>query len=1279
MKKHNTNFLNQFKRIKTLGFALFATIIVLSFSSNPPNGKTGGPGEGACSEPGCHTGSGAGLDGDISFSGLPSSITPGTTYPITVTLTNPNGAANRAGFQWVALNSNNLNAGSISNNSTVTGQNTTITMQAGRTYHEHAGSTTFSGTSLSWTADWTAPSSPSGDVITFYGVGNIANGSGSGGDRIVFTNTSGTLSSSGPTLTASITNDNPVTCFGDSDGSATVMASGGTPGYNYAWDNGETTATATALNAGMHTVTVTDNTAATSSASVMITTPSDITISEIQHIDVSCNGVNDGSSEVMATGGNGGFSYQWSNGQSGAILSGVAGGLYSVVVTDVQGCSKTQNVTIQEPTAVVVSVINSQNESCLNDNDGSITVNATGGAFGYNYAWSNGFSGNSINNLSPGTYQVTVTDANNCTAETSATILSGSNLGISISNTQNPSCFGATDGSLTVNATGSSGYTYAWSNGATTAINSGIGAGNYAVTVTDTNGCSKFLNTGLAAPGQVMISTLSTSNVSCNGEFDGSINITTSGGIGNLVSTWSNGILGNNLSSLSAGTYTVTVSDANSCSNSMSFIITEPGVFTAQHTNNQNPTCNGFSDGFSSIITNGGTAPFNYQWSNGTSDFFDDSLSAGSYSVLVTDANGCQATSNVTLTEPDPIISNINSTNETIAGANDGTASINPTGGTGMLNALWSNGTLGNSITGLSPGQYSVTITDSNNCTSSETVAVSSGDCILMASATIDSVSCFSGNDGIISIDTSNVTGAVSYLWSHQGIGTNIADTLSSGNYSVTITDDLLCEVILSDLIVGEPDSLSLGFEILSNPICQGETTGIISVNIMGGTAPYMYTWSTGEANDTLMNLGTGIYYVTVSDQNNCMITDSIVLNNVDNLAPELLLMDFELAIDSMGVLPSYDETNFNLGTSDNCGIAGFNFTDVGVDCSGIGTYDIIVDAFDINGNVSTDTIQLTIVDNIAPIVDCINDVTITGCDPIIFDIPVMDNCAVVDTSISSSFPTEESFPIGISTLTYTFTDASGNSSFCTFDVTVESTLDATAVVTNPSCFNFSDGLLELDIEGGNAPYNISYNTPIDTMFLAAGEYEAYVTDATGCIVVIPFEVSNPPILVVADAILTDPQTGSSNDGSIDILVEGGTGTYTFQWLLDGQVISTEEDLVNVGPGTYQVAVRDENDCVYLSLNYDLESVVGVNDLEFLQSFKVFPNPTSEYIEISFEDQSTKSLVASLYNNQGQLIITNVNLESGDIIALDQVTNGIYILELSDGKDSIYRKISVLK
>lgn len=453
-----------------LGWTFFS-----SNSSNPPNGRTGAPGDGLCSD--CHGGNNPNnFDGSVSFEGLPATLEPNTTYPITVTVSNPNGAASRAGFQWVALNESENNAGSMANEDGTSN----IVTAGGRTYHEHAPAQFFAGnTELSWTVDWTSPDAGSEDEnITFYGVGLIGNGGGTAGDLVTTSSTSIVLPAASIPLTASITSQTDVLCNGETNGSATVSAQGGQEPYTYAWSDDQTTPTASNLAAGTIGVTVTDANGASIETSATINEPAALN-AQTSTTDVSCNGASDGSITVVATGGTPPYNIQ-GTGQD------LPAGSYNFTIVDANGCELQVQAAINEPEPLQIEVIEVLPTSCFGNMDGSITYQLTGGSI-------DGDTLITLNNLGAGSIPISVTDDNGCFAEAEVQLESPTEIVITVDSTNATS---SDDGAIFITVEGGTpNYSYEWYlNGelvGTTEDIEGLIGGEYEVVVTDDNGCEQ--------------------------------------------------------------------------------------------------------------------------------------------------------------------------------------------------------------------------------------------------------------------------------------------------------------------------------------------------------------------------------------------------------------------------------------------------------------------------------------------------------------------------------------------------------------------------------------------------------------------------------------------------------------------------------------------------------------------------------------------------------------------------------------------------------------------
>ena len=529
------------------------------------------------------------------------------------------------------------------------------------------------------------------------------------------TDTSSVTITEPTTLVAASVVDANISCNGGNDGAATASATGGTAPYTYLWSNAATTASIAGVAAGTYSVTITDANGCIDTSSVTITEPTVLVAASVVDSNVSCNGGSEGNATASVTGGTAPYTYLWSNAATTASLSGIAG-TYFVTITDANGCTDTSSVTITEPTALVAASVVDASVTCNGGNDGAATVSATGGTAPYSYLWSNAATTASIVGVTAGTYNVTITDANGCTDTSSVTITEPTALIASGVVDASVTCNGGNDGTATASATGGTApYTYLWSNAATTASIVNVTAGTYNVTITDANGCTDTSSVIITEPAALAASGMTT-NVSCNGGNDGTIDISVSGGTAPYTYLWSNAATTASIVNVTAGTYSVTITDANGCTDNSSVTITEPIVLTASGVAT-NVSCNGGNDGTVDLSVTGGTAPYTYAWDNSATTEDMIGLTAGTYSVTVTDANGCTATASATITESTLLVTNGTITDVSCLGSADGSIDVTVTGGTTPYTYAWDNTATTEDLSGLTAGTYTVTITDANGCT----------------------------------------------------------------------------------------------------------------------------------------------------------------------------------------------------------------------------------------------------------------------------------------------------------------------------------------------------------------------------------------------------------------------------------------------------------------------------------------------------------------------------------------------------------------------------------
>ena len=561
------------------------------------------------------------------------------------------------------------------------------------------------------------------------------------------------------------------------------------------------------------------------------------------HFNVSCKGYNDGSAWIQSiSGGRGGFTYRWytSNGYiPGPVntnrIDNLIAGTYFLEVKDVLGCITIMTVEITEPDGMQLtgsqlskSPDGNFNISCNGGTDGSIAMTVTGGSGNYIYLWSNGATTKDISGLTAGVYTCIVTDQNGCilTPQPSFTLTEPLPLGISSTSTSistdgayNINCNGDNSGWINVTVSGGStgSYSYDWSTTNGSGINNGqkdqtsLSAGTYHLVVTDLNNCVTSKDIILTQPPLIVLE-LSATNITCKspGFNNGSIDLTVSGGIPPYSYIWSNGMTTEDLTDLTPGDYNVTVTDFNGCIKmGTARIDLPPSLNYSKNLSDYNGysiSCNGLADGYIHIDPTTGSEPYIYSWT-GPSGFLSSSknisdLIAGQYQLLIVDNNECKASETFDLTEPGKLGMNITlpssiagGFNINCAGDSTGYIEIEPVNQVMAVDYLWSDGIFGNVRTNIPAGNYSLIITDANNCHASELITLTEPE-HLNLSFDITSPFCPDKPDGAI---ITNVTGGVrgtdySYRWSDNSTNGNLLN-IPKGFYKVTVTDMNGCSI----------------------------------------------------------------------------------------------------------------------------------------------------------------------------------------------------------------------------------------------------------------------------------------------------------------------------------------------------------------------------------------------------------------------------------------------------------------------------------------------------
>jgi len=979
-----------------------------------------------------------------------------------------------------------------------------------------------------------------------------------------------------------------------SDGSATANVSGGTVALDYTYDwspdgfTGDGTNAYTNIPAGVYNLNVVDDNSCSVDTTITINNINGPTITVDNISDVSCFGSSDGSIDVTVTAGTAPYTYIWN---PNAIsqqedLSNVPADDYTLQVTDAAGCISFETATVAEPTEVTATL--ASNDATCGLCNGDATISPTGGTGAYSILWSDGQSSTSASNLCAGLYTVQVTDANNCAF----------NIDVPISNTGGPTgettsitdvtCGGGSDGQVGITPTGGTApYNIYWPhNGSVANPLTNMSAGSYFVEITDDNGCIRVISVDVAEP-SIIDPVATITPASCGGS-DGEILISASGGTGSLNYTWSSSAnTTNNETGLSQGNVTLTVTDGSGCSVSDVYFV--PGINAPSLS--LTPTdvlCNGNANGQITGAVTGAVGSMTYQWYDNSGiamagETAIDILNqpAGDYTLEGTDAGtGCIAYATVTIDEPDAISLALTSTIDASCTAScDGQATVQPNGGTLGYTYQWTGGQTSQTATGLCSGINTVLVTDANSCTIQQTFVIGE-DLTLDGSASVVDATC-GLCDGQATVTPTGGSGSYTVNWFDGSTGTS-ASNLCAGVYSYTIDDANGCSQQFDITVnnVGGPDNETIS---QNDVTCYGGSDGDVTVTPSGGTSPYTYFWvPTGQTSNSISNLEAGNYNLEVTDANGCTRVVPITIAEPVELTVQSLVVDANCGNSdgSITLQVSGGASPYTYSWTGPSAFVGSNASETGL---AVGVYNITIT--DANG--CTQTVTLPVNSTNGP------DLSVNGTNISCFGLA--DGSATVVASngsgnysynwtvTGSSTDTDANLNAGIQTVEVTDINT-GCVSIAQVNINEPDSISLSVPgVIDASCFGACDGEANVIPSGGELNYTFSWSSggsSTNELNLCQGLVTATVTDANGCSTTQDMTINEPAQIVISVDNVTDALCLNSNDGSIDISVTGGTGSYTYDWDNDGTGdFDDAEDQSSLFPMNYIINVMDANGC----------------------------------------------------------------------------------------------------
>lgn len=944
-------------------------------------------------------------------------------------------------------------------------------------------------------------------------------------------------------------------------GAMTAMPSGGTPPYSLIWNTGDTTASISGLPLGQYCITVLDDNNCAFINCQYIGKPLS---ASVETTNAACNNpYGGGTAHAMVTGGIAPFSYKWDNGLTGSLIDSLPAGPLAVTITGYNGCNTIVQDTVGLEENPLGIQIDFAEPTCENDSSGWATALAAGAYLPAKYFWNTGDSTSTITQLPAGSYSVTIADAMGCTGNKSVTLENQSDLQLSLIAEQ-PTCFGVNNGRLKANIqSGIAPYKIEWSTGDTTLTLEDLSAGLYFATVTDDVGCIQIDSAVLSYP-DPLESNLLVTNASHCAAMDGKIvPVLSGGGTGPFLFQWSNGSSDSILLNVPAGNYAVTITSAEGCEVSDSGQVNQPNTLNVS-VFGTSLVCGNENNGMLTASVQYGTGPYEYHWNNGASTSSIQNLGPGVYKVTVTSAEGCKGFGAKTIFNSPSVGTSSLIDSISCNGSDDGSISISIQSGLPPFSILWSTGSTQPAISQLGSGSYSVTVTDIAGCTTTTTFQLAEP-AILMVQIDSDPGTC--GSSATMEVMPSGGTSPYQFLWSTGETSEQIT-TNQGGNFSVTVTDSHGCSAVEN---INLPDSPGIELGVSgTDESCFGAHDGVVIAEASGGTPPFQYSWNTGDVSNTLQNLPSGNYSVTVTDFLGCTRTESLNIAPGPALAIDVVAPQFNCAGQTVAavVVPPQNATlPLSYSWSDGqeqqtasgltSGIYFITVTD-GLGCSGIDSVQILP-----GGDFDIDLIQ--------------NDISCAGESDGQIQLEIQGGILPISITWSNGATGPELQNLSPGNYIATISETTSG---CTKSISTEifepSALNVSLTAENGTCGN--PATAEVSIFGGSPPWTVEWNTGDTTTSIEAtssGDYNVQVIDANGCLVSSGtyFEVDLPPIVEIE--LVNYPESPQIHDGSLVAQYSNLTSPVTVSWD-SGQLGDT---LTGLSTGEYFATITDIKGC----------------------------------------------------------------------------------------------------
>lgn len=1074
-------------------------------------------------------------------------------------------------------------------------------------------------------------------------------------------------------LTIEILEMEDVECFGESSGYLELEASDGTAPYSYMLD-GETNNSGIFedLVAGIYDIVVTDETGCSSTINVEITEPDILELTLVSSTDAGCEGVADGRFQLETTGGSENYIYTLGGEvNTTGLFENLDSGTYEPLVEDENGCEMTIMVVINEGPGITSSIISQMDVGCFEEENGEIQVEAADGVEPYEYRIDADVNTSGIfSNLAAGTYTMLISDDRGCTTTQNFTIGEAIELTANLDEMNNLSCFGANDGSFQVSANGGNPpYTFSTANDSNTdGIFSGQAAGTYEVTVTDANNCTTdIITVTLTQPNEIVVNDPIVTNIDCFGNTNGTVEVSATGGAGNLTYTLGDDTNDTGMfSNLAAGTYPLTVTDADNCTTTLDVVVSQPDELVGIIDAIFNINCSGTGNGAIDFGVTGGTGDFVFTLNGMSNDngLFED-LPVGDYTVMIVDANGCTASAMASIEESDELGVNILELNDvTCNGDTDGSVTLEANGGTG--NYTYTVGDDSNDtgiFMNLAPGDYTASLSDDMGCSTTIDFTIGEPTAITFEVTVTMPIMCGGDMNGAIQVTAMGGMGDYTYSIGMQNNMTGSFENLSAGTYSITVSDASGCSTTM-DFMLEEPDPLQLLVPAFEATSCFGSSDGFIQLMGLGGSGNYTFTvGDDSNMTGTFDDLAAGSYDIFIEDDNGCtaMIQFTVASPNevfgqiidIQNAGCNMMLGSIE--VQGMGGTGAFMYT-LEMETNDTgifeeleAGMYEMLLTDEN-GCTGTLAFNI-----EENENVSAMIVEQQNVDCAGEATGSV-EISAMGGGNITYTLDGETN----DTGIFEELAAGN-YEVVVSN--------GGCSTIIPVMITEADPILFDIAATSPLCSDSEDGVIQVIASGGTGPYTYTLNDDSnDTgVFedLAGGAYDIEIEDDNGCTTGVSFELEAPEPLVLTILDIQD-DTGSEN-GSFN--VEGMGGTDPYQFSLDGVNFSDVPPFSDLAFGDYTAFIMDANGCI-ASTDVTIDFSINTYSVESgIANMSVFPNPFVTNLSVELDLYRAQTLNFTLFTINGVEVQkmqdtfaagkTTTNLST-----LENLTAGTYFLRV---------------